>query len=1062
MVAIKNRIRLVRIGDEPRLVKNIEYPGCLSSSRRNGIACVADAHSYALLDVDQQRKIPLFPISSLEEGGAGASGGQVEDISRVEPAIARSISSGRVGLNGGLGDVRGHGRSTSLGTFVTGVGQRQLSPRPRDFERPGIEIQEPVAGAASPLPAASPERTDRRARSPDFRASSPDKQALPGRPDNGGQNLVAQHTTAVTALLKPHILSPAPTEFLLTTGTAPSEPGVGIFVNLEGDVVRGTLEFSRYPEAIVIDKRTAGLEPRAETIPEMQEGYVLAIVEHDGLSGTRKVVEIQRWDVDTDAGGGNELIDLPSRFTEENSNESPVKISNLQVGIRTTATANDIGLPEIGEKLRLVRLKLSEAVPSKETRSSDEILDPAVEASLPSVTKAVEPSGPQEPVRPHSSDAVRAQEEENFTRRISRTKSQVVIWCGNHIWWMVRNPLLLRLDASIGLAELERTADDTSVPLDRRKVFEVIRSIRNKEAGTELEFLSLNYVRQKASLLLFTNALVALYSKIAISTSEKRATEEILLEGGVDPRVILALISPLREEVLEGHEGIWIHNGLIEVAQRSLTLQVTFEELEADHTKLNESFLNMIKRYLMVWRRKKGFGSIANEKEVFQSVDAALLLVLLQLDRHSPRGPAPAATVRAELNAVVDHGLECFDRALVLLEKYRRLYVLSRLYQSRKMARKVLSTWRRILEGEPDDGGEFVDGENEVRKYLLKIRDTRLVEEYGTWLAKRNPKLGVQVFADDGSRVKFEPAQVVELLRRESPDAVKEYLEHLVFGKHVSFAQIGRSIAAEKVQNAQYAGDLISYYLDTVLSVLGTSETARSTLLQSYESYRALRPPKPTYHQFIIDNGTGEAWWRNRLRLLQLLGGRHGGGFDYDAAIILARIEPFQRELVPEMIILDGRQARHQQALRLLTHGLGDYDTAINYCLLGGSSIFHPMSGTVHTQATASHQEQAQLFDYLLSEFLTIEDISHRVERTGELLDRFGAWFDVSHVLRVIPESWSVELFSGFLVSAFRQLVRQKSEAMIAKALSGAENLQISAAFVEQCQAVGPRVDTVE
>jgi hypothetical protein len=60
MVSIKNRIKLVKIGDEPRLVKNIEYPGCLSSIRRNAFACVADAHSYALLDVEQQRKIPSF------------------------------------------------------------------------------------------------------------------------------------------------------------------------------------------------------------------------------------------------------------------------------------------------------------------------------------------------------------------------------------------------------------------------------------------------------------------------------------------------------------------------------------------------------------------------------------------------------------------------------------------------------------------------------------------------------------------------------------------------------------------------------------------------------------------------------------------------------------------------------------------------------------------------------------------------------------------------------------------------------------------------------------------
>ena len=79
-------------------------------------------------------------------------------------------------------------------------------------------------------------------------------------------------------------------------------------------------------------------------------------------------------------------------------------------------------------------------------------------------------------------------------------------------------------------------------------------------------------------------------------------------------------------------------------------------------------------------------------------------------------------------------------------------------------------------------GGELADGEVKVREYLGKIRDQTLVEEYGSWLANRNPKLGVQVFADDQSRVKFDPARAVALLREKAPGAVKDYLEYLVFG----------------------------------------------------------------------------------------------------------------------------------------------------------------------------------------------------------------------------------------------------------------------------------------
>lgn len=39
-------------------------------------------------------------------------------------------------------------------------------------------------------------------------------------------------------------------------------------------------------------------------------------------------------------------------------------------------------------------------------------------------------------------------------------------------------------------------------------------------------------------------------------------------------------------------------------------------------------------------------------------------------------------------------------------------------------------------------------------------------------------------------------------------------------------------------------------------------------------------------------------------------------------------------------------------------------------------------------------------------------------------------------VLEVVPVTWPVEVLSGFLTKALRQLVREKNEAMIGRALS--------------------------
>ena len=79
MICARSRIRLVSIANEPRKVRDIEYGGCVTTCRQDDLACVADAHAYALLDLEHQQKIPLFPICSLDNEAATA-GGAPENI----------------------------------------------------------------------------------------------------------------------------------------------------------------------------------------------------------------------------------------------------------------------------------------------------------------------------------------------------------------------------------------------------------------------------------------------------------------------------------------------------------------------------------------------------------------------------------------------------------------------------------------------------------------------------------------------------------------------------------------------------------------------------------------------------------------------------------------------------------------------------------------------------------------------------------------------------------------------------------------------------------------------
>ncbi|KAF2743978.1 TGF beta receptor associated protein-like protein 1 [Sporormia fimetaria CBS 119925] len=991
MLGLKSKLRLIRISEDvrPQSLRTIEYGGCLNSVRRDTFSCAADPHSYALLDLDRQQKIGLFPISSLDED-AGEIGGAAENIASTHHASSRSVSSASV--QPFTAGERGHVRSSSLGIFGGGGDDLQRTESPGPFSRSPARVRD----------SQHPERTSSlpRANSP-----APEK-PLPVPPSEASKKQESSSQNFVP--LKPLIASPSPNEFLLAVGTTSTEPGVGMFVNLDGDVCRGSIQFSTYPEALVVDGKGVSLAASMGPEPDAEEGYVLAVVHRQTQNGQERGVEVQRWDVDAGEGeASKEWLNLHSLGEDQ---------ATAGLGMRTVVEDGDLTLPEIGHKLSVKRIR----VPLSESSLSAE-------------------NGKQ-PSRQDKADM-------EFTQRLSKCQTRHVLWGRNSVWWIVRNPMVIQFDSRLLEAQSTSTGDGVRIQPIRREIEMVLGNIRGLEPRSETEYLSLVYIRQKASVLLFIDLILRSSTNIIIFENEKRITEQALVEGEIDPRVILCLLPVLNSEVVQGPDGIQISGGIVTLIEQFLEQNNPSALPATVNGPFGDNLLHLVKRYLSFWKKRRGMASVTNDPYVFQSVDAALLHILLLLDQNTG-SVGTSSPLRAELYELVDNEVECFSRAIELLEQFKRLYVLSRFYQRNSpasaKASKVLATWKRILEGETDEGGEFVDGETELRKYLTRIRDRALVEEYGTWLADRNPKLGVQVFADDKSRVKFSPTDAVALLKKKAPGAVKEYLEYLVFGK----------------KHVEYVNELIVFYLDIVITALEGSRSAKDTLLQTYETYRALSAPKPSYRQFITDNKLDEEWWHSRLRLLQLLGSNLPATASYNVSSILTRLEPYEQELVPEMIILNGRQGRHEQAIRLLTHGLKDFDTAINYCLLGGSSIFRP-PGYVPQNEIADQEEQARLFSFLLQECLRLDDISERILMTGELLQRFSGWFDVVKVLEMIPDEWSVDIVGEFLINALRRLVRERAETGIAKALNGSQNLQTSVELADKMVEVGPTVEKV-
>ncbi|KAI1423761.1 hypothetical protein F5Y12DRAFT_514699 [Xylaria sp. FL1777] len=1032
LLSLSRKIQVVRIGDDARVIKKIDFAASKLSVRRDTIVCVADSRTYALLEIDRQLKIPLMSISSLDEMQPGTIVGQVQDISgSAGGGLLRSNSSAQARAQAESPEPQTHRRGTSLGNLISGTNRRQ-EQHAVETEEPGSRSVTPPESVASPGP---------------LEAVSP---AQPTVPDETVEGRPARVHAPGPSFLKPHIVSPTPEEFLLVTGTSPLDPGIGMFVNTEGEPTRPTIEFDRYPRQIVVDG--GPLDPsstRSSFSPE-EEGFVLASMSRELKDGIHYGLEIQRWDADA-------AENVPIKYWLEPNQNDTIKIKVPQsLGIRSLLGADDTHSQEIVDRLCRRRFTPFQSGNVEASSVSLKSVDSRTALSMERMSREKElfdrdNDSQDDESLPEGWQATRNIEEEEFARRLAGTTARLAVWSGPYIWWAMRNPLILQLDTQLEATNIM----SNGTPQRRRELFKIINSFRGRDARSELEFLTFSYIRQQVGILLLISFLKSTENSFA--EAELQAMEEVLVDSQLDPRVVLSIVPGVRNEVIETRRGIWIFGGVKTTAEAFISSSDFDNKVQTTLSALTQPVLQFLRRFLSTWRRKKGFGSVPDENEVFRTVDAALLAVLLELDQYSPSRP-----IRAELYELVDSGVDCFDRAETLIESYHRLFVLSRLYQSRKMAQEVLETWRRIIEEGKNDGGEFQDGELRVREYLTKISNQSLVQEYGLWLANRNPRLGVQVFADDrGKAPKFEPTYVVELLRADAPEAVKYYLEFLVFGK-------GHTI---------YVNELINYYLDVVVTHLQTSSEARDAVLSTYDAYRALQPPKPTYRQFLTDNAPADnEAWDSRLRLLQLLGGK----YEYDSSVIRDRITSLRRVaddlLVPETIILDGREQNHENALRLLVHRLGDYDTAVAYCFRGGASVYSiyqaEAQGPTPTgpkdskaskrrkSAPPTQNEQARLFRHLLGEFLKLEDVSDRVEQTSLLLEKFGSWFDVSDILSVIPDSWSVDLVAGFLIKALRQIVVEKNETSVARSLSSAQNLKIQHELIVKIEEKGPSIET--
>lgn len=143
---------------------------------------------------------------------------------------------------------------------------------------------------------------------------------------------------------------------------------------------------------------------------------------------------------------------------------------------------------------------------------------------------------------------------------------------------------------------------------------------------------------------------------------------------------------------------------------------------------------------------------------------------------------------------------------------------------------------------------------------------------------------------------------------------------------------------------------------------------------------------------------------------------------NYKSCFILIAERVKSTTLHTEKAILLGRTDEHSQALQVLVHQERDLQAAEAYCCRAA-------------QGRDSQFRQALLLT-LLQIYLSSEDLTGAAV---DLLNNNPQVFAAAKVIQFLPDSWSVQLVSQFLVGSLRETLHQKRMARLQKALSQAE-----------------------
>ncbi|KAJ8655866.1 hypothetical protein O0I10_008530 [Lichtheimia ornata] len=653
--------------------------------------------------------------------------------------------------------------------------------------------------------------------------------------------------------------------------------------------------------------------------------------------------------------------------------------------------------------------------------------------------------------------------ESDLKRQVSKfstVPARILIHGRDSVAAQIVTPLVVQVDNLLDDRRLEEALD----------MADQARNTMSTENNVYVERMQseLDYIYQKAGLLLLQETVF-----------EDAFT--LLSKGNIDPRMVIHLFSDLAASsrvnespyvlLFDGVYGLLERTGRIEDMVAKTMERNYSPHLEEDHQRssptmelrrvLLRNAREALEKYLTIERGKRRM-LIGKGDTVCKAIDTALLKLFVTNDQDD--------SIHRLLERPNDCSLEDCVNTLIRSKKY---YALSILYQSKHMYEKVLETLTKIYMGELPDT-RFTNGLEQIKRLLLRdISPEHLpmhaLMQYAWWVTEQNPVDGVEIFVRSPRAKEMDSSEILEKLEQFGDEAVRSYLDYLV--------------TTRKSKEPKHHTRLALTYVRSV--ILELEAVSKDTLHELVEEYKqTVNPSNVSENEMTFVGYLGahqqSSLVRRRLLLIRLLQRSEL----YDPGALLEAIEK-AGPLDIEKVIVYGRMKRHEDALRILIHDLGDFVGAETYCVTKGQStgtvpaiIMQESVTPARTSSLSKKQvvkkkqqeedaiplpelpeendERRALFSMLLQTYLSIKDSQLMLVRTMHLLTTQGYYLDILEVLDLIPDDWPIQMLQDFLIRSLRRSLHDHRNSQIVVSLSRGENVMANSQVIDLYKDIGP------